>query len=751
VSKHFELLRQVSGDLERWQPQPPVRGTKEHAIPSAVSIAEDKKSDWRRTVHVLRTHWKLSTLFAAVVMLTVTCVTFLQKPTYEPTARIEVDPPGELFSLAGGGGPGPSDTEYLETQAKNLKSENLAVAVIRKLGLDHNPELVDKAQPSKRENAEITTSASGLELTPDEGVALENFQSHLKVKRDTSSRLILISFASHNPQLAALITNTVLQQFIEGTFQTQHDAIMQSTEWLSRQLDDIRTKMEDSTRALAQFEGSIGITDLDENKNTYSEQMGDLSRQLTQAESDRIQLEALLKNVQEGNSDALPEVRNSAVIQALSQKLAEQHAELSQALVVYGKNHPTVRKLQGNVDELQSQLDAQKRAIVSSLRASYAAAQARERLMTAEMMGTTKHLDQMARYIALKKEVQSNVQLYNSLYAKVKEAGIAAASRSGNVRVVDQARVLNYPTAPNRLLNLTVGFLVAVFGGVMLAFVREEFDTRLRTPEDITKWIGMSNIAIIPAIVEAHGSHRPFRTRLLKGNADEEGQTSAFVLDRPHSPETEALHSLQASIMLSQRGSAPQILQVVSSFPGEGKTTVALNLALALAQQGETCLVDADLRKAKVTSRFGLRSASGLADFLGGDAALENIWHGSGMNNLTIVPAGGTRTNPGQLFCSSNSQPFFQQLRQRFKFVVVDSVPILPFADGRALSPLVDALVFVGRAGVTTREAMRRSMQLLEEMQAAPILEFVLNAADVASTEYYQYGYAAYGSKSSES
>src|SRR5262249_20661899 len=147
----------------------------------------------------------------------------------------------------------------------------------------------------------------------------------------------------------------------------------------------------------------------------------------------------------------------------------------------------------------------------------------------------------------------TNVDLYNSLYARIKEAGIAAASKSGNIRIVDQARVLGRPTRPNHVLNLAVGFLVAIFGGIVLAFVREEFDNRLRTPEDITEWIGSSNIAIIPAIAETNTNQKTLRTRLLSTNRDKE-QASAFVLDRPHSPEAEALHSLQASIMFAQPG-----------------------------------------------------------------------------------------------------------------------------------------------------------------------------------------------------
>src|SRR5207249_1772006 len=315
---------------------------------------------------------------------------------------------------------------------------------------------------------------------------------------------------------------------------------VKSTEWLSLQLDDIRTKMEKTSQALAQFQGSTGIIDADDNRNTFTEHMGELTRQLTQAEAERIQLQALLKSVQAGNPDSLPEVRSNPVVQKLSQTLAEQRAQLSQVLVVYGKNHPSAKKLQTQIDELQSQLNEQESATVNSLRASYAAAQAREHLMAGEMKGTTKELDQMARYGALKKEVQTNVELYNTLYAKIKEAGISAASKSANIRVVDQAWVPKIPIRPRPILYLSAGLVAAVFGGVLFAFVLEQFDNRLRSPEDIKRWIGSSNVSVIPAIGECdyQNARLAWPNRILgllpSGSIDEEAQTNMFLLERPH-------------------------------------------------------------------------------------------------------------------------------------------------------------------------------------------------------------------------
>ncbi|MBZ5653289.1 MAG: GumC family protein, partial [Acidobacteriia bacterium] len=500
MSRNFELMRQVGKGIG--QPRPahvavaPVDNSAGQLVMGPAGAGEAKSADWLQAFGILQKHWRLSALFACVVMVTVAAFTVLSKPIYEATARVEIDPSGEKFSL--NGATVATDAEYLETQAQVLQGDTLAIEVIRKLRLDQNPAVVGKLDPQTKESTD--KSADARQLTVAESNALGAFKGGFKVKRDTASRLILVSFSSTDPQLAAQVANAAVEEFIDQSFRSRHDAVMKSSEWLSRQLDDIRKKMDDSSQALAQFQQSIGVTDIDSNKSTFTEHMGELSRQQTMAQSERIQLQALLKNVD--NPDSLPEVRTNSVVQALSQKLAESRAALSQAMVVYGSNHPAAKKLQSEVDELQTQIEIQKKAIVNSLRASYAAAQARESMMGAEMKGTSQELDKMAKYSALKKEVEADVALYNSLYGRIKEAGITAASRSADIQVIDAARVPETPIRPRPLLNLGVGLLVALVGGIALAFISEELDNKLRSPEDIRRWIGSANVSVIPAITE---------------------------------------------------------------------------------------------------------------------------------------------------------------------------------------------------------------------------------------------------------
>src|SRR5436190_14463533 len=242
-------------------------------------LEEGAGFDWLRALGIIRKHWKLSAIFAGIVLVTVTAFTIFSTPIYQATARIEVDPSGEKFSLNGASGA--TDAEYLETQAQVLQGDTLEIGIVRKLRLDQNPTLGKFYRETS--NAAKVKSADSQQLTLEENVALGNLKAGFKVKRDTASRLILVSFTGSNPQLAAQIANTAVQSFIEQSFQSRHDAVMKSTEWLSRQLDDIRQKMDDSTQALTQFQQSVGVTDIDSNRSTFTEHMGELSRQQTMA------------------------------------------------------------------------------------------------------------------------------------------------------------------------------------------------------------------------------------------------------------------------------------------------------------------------------------------------------------------------------------------------------------------------------------------------------------------------------------
>ncbi len=764
MSRIAELLQQSRPEDLAWiQERPEIPGPPRQLRGSVTKFPSGdpagNSTDWSRALAALQKHWRKSALFAGSVMVAVLLITILTKPTYTPVARVEIDPPGaELFSLEGRSGP-ESAPDYLETQARNMQSDQLLISVMQQLQLEQLPEFKKKGLASRALGTTISAidripawlwrteanhSSAGTDaevLNAAQSSTLRTMQARLSVERDTASRLVNISFTTHDPLLSANITNTLVRSFIERSYETRHKAIMESTNWLSRQLDDIRTKMETSNRTLADFQRISGIADIDQNRSTVSERIGELSRQKTQAQTERVQIEAYLRKAREGQIGSLPQVQSNPVIQLLSQRLGETRAELSQTLAVYGKNHPNAKKLENQSKELESQLQLQRNAIVAEMQTTYAAALFREQMLDDRLRGTNRELGQMAQYSELKRETLANAGLYNALYARVKEAGIAAASKSINVRVIDEARVLDRPSSPQPLMNLGIGICVALFGGVLLAFVFEALDTKVRTMEDVKRSIGVSTISMIP-IAERNGRTSVFgslssafgvRPKLFEPPA-------FFFLDQPASEQSEALRGIQTSLMMS-RPAPPRILLVVSSLPGEGKTTVAINLAAMLAQRGRTCILDADLRRPAVARAFHLPDRVGLAEYLSDSLPLEGLFSPiPDIPGLTVIGGGKSLSDPGKFASAEKMRALLQRIARLYDYVVVDSAPILPYADGRVLAALVDGIIFVARAGEVTRAAMSRSMELLQQVHSAPILEVVLNGAS-SDSHLYGYGY----------
>lgn len=717
-------------------PGPPSTELSKPAYSPQSHANNSERADWSRVVAILRKHWRPAAVFALAVVGSVTVATLMMKPVYEPQARLEVDPPGaEVFSLEGNNSSGAS-TDYMETQALNLQDDELTLEVIRKLRLDQSPYF--GADPYAVSDEPRLATETPLPLTPAENRALATFKQSRTITRDTASRLITVSVSAHNPVVAAVVTNTLVNMFIERDYKLRNDAISQSSKWLQRQLDDIRQRMDDANRALNSFEKGNGISSIGDNQNRFSEEMVELSQQLIQAQADRIQLQSYLNGLNGVKDSSLPQISSNPVVQELTKRLAEVKAEIAETRAIYGANHPNTKKLQNEADELQSQLNSQRADILQDMKTSYTAAQARERAMQSQMQGASKQMTVLAQYNALKKESDASTQLYQALYQKIKEAAIAAETKSSNIRVVDRARVLDRPTRPHRRQDIATGLLVGIIGGVVVAFLCEGMDRRIRTPEDIKRCLGADSVSVIPVI---NSDEPAIQVRSWQRLPNARKNPYLFQIDRPNSPEGEALRNICVSLRLSRHnGRTPQVLLIVSPLTGEGKTTLSVNLALALARHGRTCIVDADLRKEGVAPALGVVAKHGIREVLLGTMDVDHaLVSAVQLPNLSLLAPGSAPGEPGVLISSSAMSDLVGKLRQRFEFIVIDTPPILLFSDGRALSALADGVIVVGRSGVTTRQSLERAMGLLGTVRSAPVIELVLNAAECPAVDYHYY------------
>jgi succinoglycan biosynthesis transport protein ExoP len=725
--------------------------------------AKTEGNAWEGALRVLQKNWKLGGVFAGVVFVAVTIVALSMKSTYSPTARVEVDPPeAQVFSMKdimnSGGGVNDHE-EYLQTQLQILQSDELALDVVRTLRLDSLPEFVGKR--ALEDAANSPTQAAGTEMTKLESIALESVHKRLSATVIPDSRLIEVSFTSHDPWLAANVLNGLLGIFIDNNYRNRYEVTMQASEWLSSQLTDLRQKVEKANQALVDYQKQNGFLTYQQTNafqpNPLIQKLLNIINELAAAQADRITYQAALEMLKSGREDNLVQVRNDVTLQGLKTMLFEARGKLAQATAFYGKNNPNVKQLENQVKDLEGQQKAELQKILASVQVQYQAAQAREAMTEHEMNNMKGAIDnmneKMIQYDVLKQEAQTSSDLYNNLLAQLKEAGISAGLKSSNIRIVDRAQVLFKPTGPHRLLDITLGLLLGIVGGVFICFGKERMENTIRTPEDIKQLTGLPSLAVFPLnasrngnYLEAQGAEGSTGALALTEGDGAKGHRRWIFLEQPNSAEAEAVRSLRTALMLSRPGKPPQVLLVVSPLAKEGKTTVALNLAAVLAQNARTCLLDCDLRRPQIGRSFGLASRVGLSTYLTGSTSLDEVLVSiPDIPNLFALPVGPLPPTPGELVTAEPMRQLIQELRRRFDFLVIDSPPVMPFADARQMSSLADGVILVARCGMTTRQAILRSTELLFELRA-PVLGVVLNGVDIAAPDYhyYQFGYTGY-------
>jgi len=699
---------------------------------------------------ILRKHMWLSLAFLLTVVTVVTIATLRMTPIYVATARVEVDREQNTFvppSMQTGYYDAYLDIEnYVETQIKVLQSETLALKTIESMQLAKHPEFGGgAAEPLP------APSTAGTDAPQKRPAILGGFLGRLNVRRVPNSLLLEVKFESADPSLAARVVNTHLQNYIEHNFLTRYEATTRASKWLSTQLEELKISVEKAEDARIAYERQNQIWTVDDKQDITTQKLSDLNKELTEAQTDRMRKQASYEMARAGNVDAMPEVRDNKVIQDLAARRAQLSAEYSESRAQFGPQYPKVQRLQAQIQDVEKSIQREKAAVVGQIESEYHGARQRELLLQEALEKQKAEANALAerlvQYNMLKRDAEASKQLYDGLLQKLKEAGISAGLRSSNIRMVDQALVPSYPSRPQKARNILLAFLVGLVGGVGLAFLREYMDNTVKTPDDVEHLTRLPSLAVVPAFSLVNGRGRG--RRLLKGSTEPElGSRVALVShERPQSQISEAFRALRTSLLLSQAEHPPQVILVTSALPREGKTTAAVNLAVTLAQLGDhTALVDGDLRKPGIGKLLSLTEGSrhaGLSTYLAGVSSLElvTIPHPS-IPNLVAIPSGPIPPNPADLLSSKRLRDAIESLRSNFKFVVMDSPPIMAATDALILSVCADCVLVVVRSGETSKDAFVRARDQLAAVRC-PLLGVVLNAVDTSSPDYY-YSYRYY-------
>jgi capsular exopolysaccharide synthesis family protein len=695
---------------------------------------------------ILRKHQWLILSFLLAVVTIVSIATFRMQPVYSTTARIEIDRENtNLLPFQG------ADSyelmmdldNYIETEMRILTSETLALKTIRNSGLIPHGEL--QGVPSGSEA--ITSGSLANHKRPPE---LGAFLGALNVKRVAQSRLLDVTYEATDPRLAAEILNAHINNFIDQNYRSRYDSTKDATQWLQEQLSDLKVKVQTAEDARLAYERQHQIWELDDKQSITTQRLTDLNKELTDAQSERMRKEALYEFAKAGNIDVVPQLRDNATFQDLSKKRSDVYTQYLDALNQYGPNFPKVQRLQSQLKEIDGLLDGEKKTILAALGNDYNAARQREGLLSEALNEQKSEVNQMAQsmveYNILRRDAEGYKTMYDGLLTKLKEANIAAGLKSSNIRIIDPAMIPTYPSRPAKTRNIALSFLVGLVGGIGLALLREYLDNTVKTPDDIETLARLPALAVVPAFAGENGAAKRGR---LTGGASSNGHEKRIELVAQHLPKSqmsEAFRALRTALLLSQAEHPPQVILVTSALPREGKTTAAANLAVTLAQLGDrTLLIDADLRKPGVGRLLNMMDGkyAGLSSYLAGVSSLElvTVPHPA-IPNLVAIPTGPLPPNPADLLSSHKLADALRQLRTEYKFIVIDSPPIMAATDAVILSVQTDGVLLVVRSGETPKEAFTRARDLLVSVKCR-LLGVVLNAVDSSAPDYY-YSYRYY-------
>ena len=715
--------------------------------------------------HYLRVLYKRRRMAVTVLLLVATTGivrTSMLIPIYEGRVRLLLD--GERLNIVKQFqdvvDPESSSLSYFQTQFIILQSRSLARRTLISLNLlppaqqrrsQSQPTAPDPRRPdppsalagafatamdfiSHPFGADDQPHASLAPQTSNELAAEERqidaFLSGLSVAPIPSSRLVDLRYRSTDPQLAARYANTIAHEYIDQNLEFRFLATKEATDWLAARLAEQRQKVEASEQALLAYRQRTGVVTENRNDSVALQKLSDLTKMVTDAKAARIEKEAVYSQVQSlqkdhASLDAFPAVLQNSYIQQLKIELGNaqrQYAQMSQTL---GERHPDMINARSAMQATQARLQSEVAKVVDSVHASYVAAQATETsLVQAFEAQKQEALAQNERGVelgVLQREAESNRQIYEILMQRSKETGITGELRTNNIRVLDAAEVPRVPVWPNRTAEIRNSILIALTAAIGLVAMFELFDNRIKLPDEILSYLGLSLLGVVPTVSLKNGASSP--RPLINGEIPGE-----FA---------EAFRLVRTNVLFSAFEQGSRSIVVTSPGIGEGKTSVATNLAIAIAQAGQrVLLVDADMRRPQVHDAFGRELDPGLSNLIVGNVSASEVVKLSAVSGLWILPAGMIPPNPAEILASKRFKSLIKQLEEHFDWVIVDSPPVLAVADASVIAHAVSRVLLVVRAEMTGRGDARAAIERLEAV-GAQFAGAVLNNVDTARHRYY--------------
>ncbi len=630
----------------------------------------------------------------------------------------------------------------MNTEVIILKSDTLLTGVASEMDLANNPDFLGGVKPASRNTLNDPQTRADV---------VGELKGALEVAAIPHSQMMQITYSSLSPKLSADIVNRVVQDYIQRAFQTPVVRTKTVSDWLSKQLDDLKLQVEREQQQMMDLERKMGVVGYDSTHNEVQTSLEGLLSAEGSAKIARISAESRYRMV----AGMDPNTLNDSIemtpgtmpgqLNSLRGQLAiarGTYAELtSQSVAGLGPNHPRVKALQDQINELTKAINTEQSRLEIQAKENFVAAKAAEDKIEEELDAKKREAynqgNDLVLYTVAKRNYEQDQALYGGLEQRLETAKVESGLGATEVDQVDKALPPVSPTMRSpvsMILTTTVFFLL---GGIVIAFILESLDTGLHNIQEIETVMELPSLAIIP---------KAKRSSAEQTAAMSIAQRNINALTQPKSQFTESFRSLRTSLLLATAGKPPKFVLFTSATPSEGKTTIASNLACILAQgEARVLLIDADLRRPNVHHRFGLSGKLGLTTVLAGTSTLEeSLQHVPEIPNLDILASGPVPPFPTEMLSSEAMTALLHRIGETYTHVVIDSPPILSVTDAVILGRLVDAVVLVVRHGKSGKNVMRRARDLLVR-SGAPMAGLVLNAVDLNSPEYYgYYGYTGY-------
>jgi capsular exopolysaccharide synthesis family protein len=677
-----------------------------------------------------------------------TIYTFRTKPVYESVSRIEIKPNTSpnvgLQSLIAEEAGGGESASALQTEILFLQSNSVLLQTAQSL------DLLQTLRSAEQQRTKSGAASPSGEMTNDERIALIGMiRGGLRVQIVPSTQMVDIRYQNNDPKVATDVVNKLVDTYIDEDLRSKFDRTMRVSTWLQKQLEGLQREAGDAQRQLADYQKQHNIVGTDETSNLTMQNLAQISGDLEGAEADRIMKEARMREFESQDPDLVALMGDNPQVGNLRGQLTALQMQRAEMASRYGEHYPKMQELNVQIDKIQASINSEVALSRRQVRDEYTGAQRLEEMLQkrldAQKEDAYRLNEDEAQYAILRHEAELTRDLYDALQMRLKEASVTAGLSATNITVVDRAQIPQYPVAPKKTLAVMMGLIGGLLCGTVLAFMVESIDDTLQTSEEVESISTLASLATIPHILGEGAKRKRKKSTDTQPEGAHAQQLIALHSSKSHA--AEAYRGLRSSLLLSSIDRPPRVIVVTSAFPGEGKTTTAVNLAIALAQRGErVLLVDADLRRGSLDRVFKLEEKNfGLSTVLAQSAAHAEIAAPvAELPYLRVLPTGPRPPNPAEMLSSKRMEEQLQQWAHEFDRVVLDTAPVLAVSDTQAMAALADTVILVARAGMTRKRALVRARDLLWRINA-PIAGVVVNDVDMRLENFYTYRYGMYG------